>query len=167
MVAKYKKVIIGSRDDAVRAWNIIKQIHEDESDPYEVVFKKHVRDRKSETNALMWHWIDEIMDQSEDESSASAIHHQIKLELGIPILKKYEDFQMLWKHLEHMPYDILIKFMDKKNKCYVPVTSIMTVTDMKKLLTAIKYKYESIGFILTDSTDLYYQAMGYKRKKVD
>lgn len=160
---KMIKIPINDRSVINKVSNVISKILSDDKDvnTTEVVIRNKVSDRNSIQNALLWHWCGEIYKQSDNYSSPYEVQAEIKLNIGVPIMKADVEFMNVWKHVQLLPYEVLLSMMLKKNKCYIPITSIMNVKQMNSLLTITKMTYEQKNMVLTDSKDMYYKQMGW------
>ena len=107
---------------------------------------KQGRDRSLDQNALMWKWAGEFAEQMGDRT-ADETQRQWKLTIGVPILRsENDDFRDFYdKGLRRLAYPEKLAAMQ-----YVPVTSIMTVPQMRKLMDAIQREAAEQGVRLTD-----------------
>jgi len=127
---------------------------------YKIVFKKNDADRSSKQNRLSHKWYAE---RSVDTGLAPDEEKcYCKLMYGCPILiEEDEDFASFFDvAIRRLPYDEMMKAMK-----YVPVTSIMSVKQMTRYMHEVDLASSEIGIPLSRPEDLYYAAMGYKRKK--
>jgi hypothetical protein len=102
-------------------------------------------DRTLEQNSLMWKWAGEAAAQLGDRSADEA-QREWKLTLGVPILRAENDaFRAFYdKALRGMGYHEKLAAM-----AFVPVTSIMTVPQMRQLMDAIQQQAADNGLRLT------------------
>ena len=107
---------------------------------------KQGMDRSLDQNALMWKWAGEFAEQMGDRT-ADETQRQWKLTIGVPILRsENDDFREFYdKGLRRLSYPEKLAAMQ-----YVPVTSIMTVPQMRKLMDAIQREAAEHGVRLTD-----------------
>jgi hypothetical protein len=112
--------------------------------PYTVEFRKGA-DRSHDQNALMWKWAGEFAAQMGDRT-AKEVQHEWKLTIGVPILRSENDaFRAFYdKALKVLEYPEKLAAME-----YVPVTSIMTVPQMKALMDEIQRQAAHNGVRLT------------------
>ena len=110
--------------------------------------------REIAQNSLNWHWIKEIQNQRMEYTNVNEIHNINKLNIGVPILMEVEEFAQGWDCIKNLKYEIQLKMMDKKNKFYLPVTSIMNQKQMKTYLNRMKQIWQNQGVHLTDKEDL-------------
>jgi hypothetical protein len=94
----------------------------------------------------MWKWAGEFAEQMGDRT-ADETQRQWKLTIGVPILRsENDDFRDFYdKGLRRLAYPEKLAAMQ-----YVPVTSIMTVPQMRKLMDAIQREAAEQGVRLTD-----------------
>jgi len=106
-------------------------------------------DRTLEQNALMWKWAGEAASQLGDRS-AGEIQAEWKLTLGVPILRSENEGFCAF-------YDKTIKPLSYPEKLdamgYLPVSSIMTVPQMRQLMDAIERQAAGNGIRLTIPED--------------
>ena len=102
-------------------------------------------DRTLEQNALMWKWAGEAAAQLGDRS-ADDVQREWKLTLGVPILRAENDeFRAHYdKTLRHLSYEDKILAMK-----YLPVTSILTVPQMRAFMDAVERQAAENGIHLT------------------
>lgn len=102
-------------------------------------------DRTLEQNALMWKWAGEAAAQLGDRT-ADEVQREWKLTIGVPILRsENEDFCAFYDQaLRPRSYADKIAAMP-----FVPVTSIMTVPQMRKFMDAVEQNAASNGICLT------------------
>ena len=102
-------------------------------------------DRSLQANALMWQWAGEYAAQLGDRT-AKEVQHQWKLVHGVPILlsenEGFRDFAN--RALKPLTYAERLAAME-----YVPVTSIMTVPQMRALMDAVQREAVENGIRLT------------------
>ena len=113
--------------------------------PYTVEWRKGA-DRSLQANALMWKWAGEYAAQLGDRQ-AKDVQHEWKLRIGVPILRSENDgFRAFYdKTLKPLTYPEKLDAME-----YVPVTSIMTVPQMRALMDAVQREAAENGIRLTD-----------------
>lgn len=113
--------------------------------PFTVEYRQG-RDRSLDQNELMWMWATEAARQRGDMES-DEVQREWKLIYGVPILREEEaDFREVYdKALKGQPYPVKIDAMR-----YLPITSIMTVKQMTRLLDTIQRECAEQGIRLTD-----------------
>lgn len=113
--------------------------------PFTVEYRKG-RDRSLDQNALMWKWAGEVAQQREDVS-ADDTQRRWKLEIGVPILRSENaGFRAFYDEaLKGHTYETKLAAMK-----YVPVTSTMTVPQMKAFMDTIQRECAEQGIRLTD-----------------
>lgn len=113
--------------------------------PYTVEWRKGA-DRSHAQNKTMWLWAGEFAAQMGDRT-AKEVQAEWKLTIGVPILRsENEGFCAFYdKAVKGLAYPEKLSAME-----YVPVTSQMTVPQMKALMEAIQRQAAQQGVILTD-----------------
>lgn len=103
-------------------------------------------DRSLEQNALMWRWAGEFAAQMGDRT-AKDVQAEWKLTIGVPILRSENDgFRAFYdRALKPLPYPDKLDAME-----YVPVSSQMTVPQMRAFMDAIQQQGAENGIRLTD-----------------
>jgi hypothetical protein len=103
-------------------------------------------DRSDRQNRLMWRWADEFAKAMGDRT-ADEVQKEWKLTIGVPILRAENDaFRAFYdKALKVLPYPEKLAAME-----YVPVTSQMTVPQMRAFMDAIQRQGAEQGVTLTD-----------------
>jgi len=108
------------------------------------------RDRSSEQNRLSQKWYSEIAEQTgEDREDVRA---RCKLEIGVPIMREAsEKFRAT--------YDRLIRPLSYEDKLAwirdmdLPVTRLMSVTDMSRYMDLVFKRHAEFGIVLTVPPD--------------
>lgn len=110
--------------------------------------------RSDKQNRLSWIWYREIAD--ERGTTPEEQHRHCKLNYGCPILcAEDEDFAKAFRLLEeNLSYNELLAYMK-----YLPVTRIMTQSQMAQYLTDIDRDVGYDGIELTHPVDLYIDAL--------
>ena len=123
-----------------------------------VTIKPLKKDRRLIQNRLMWHWYKELSKQIDCHGmTKDDLVKQNKLNLGVPILLNDADFAEMWESTKYLSYQQKINIME-----FMPVTSIMKISQMTEYLTDFKMYWNQKGVELTTSIDLYYQALGLR-----
>lgn len=108
------------------------------------------RDRSTEQNRIAFKWYTEIAEQTgEDREDVRA---RCKLEVGVPILRaENEKFRATYDRLlKPLPYaEKLAAIRDME----LPVTSLMTVTQMTTYLDIVFRRHSEMGIVLTVPLD--------------
>lgn len=113
--------------------------------PFTVEWRKGA-DRSHAQNRLMWEWAGQFAAQMGDRS-AGEVQAEWKLTIGVPILRAENDaFRLFYdKALKPLAYPEKLAAME-----YVPVTSQMTVPQMRAFMDAIQRQGAEQGVSLTD-----------------
>lgn len=108
------------------------------------------RDRSSEQNRLSQKWYTEIAQQTgEDREDVRA---RCKLEFGVPIMREAsETFRATYDRLIR-PLDYADK-LDLIRNTDMPVTRLMTVTDMSRYMDLVFQRHAEFGIELTVPPD--------------
>jgi hypothetical protein len=103
-------------------------------------------DRSHAQNRLMWEWAGQFASALGDRA-ADEVQKEWKLTIGVPILRAENDaFRLFYdKALKSLTYAEKLAAME-----YVPVTSQMTVPQMRAFMDAIQRQGAEQGVILTD-----------------
>jgi len=103
-------------------------------------------DRSDRQNKLMWRWAGEFASALGDRT-ADEVQKEWKLTIGVPILRsENEAFRAFYdKALKPLSYPEKLAAME-----YVPVTSQMTVPQMRAFMDAIQRQGAEQGVTLTD-----------------
>ena len=103
-------------------------------------------DRSLEQNALMWKWAGEFASQMGDRT-AKEVQAEWKLTIGVPILRAENDgFRAFYdRALKPLTYAEKLGAME-----YVPVSSQMTVPQMRGFMDSIQRLGAENGVRLTD-----------------
>lgn len=104
------------------------------------------RDRTLDQNALQWLWATEAAHQLGDRT-ADEVRHEWKLHHGVPILREEDaQFREVYdRALKPLPYELKVEAMR-----YVPVTSLMKVSQMVRYLDAVSRQCAQNGVVLTE-----------------
>ncbi|CAB5223091.1 hypothetical protein UFOVP368_56 [uncultured Caudovirales phage] len=113
--------------------------------PFTVEWRKGA-DRSHAQNRLMWEWAGQFASQMGDRN-AGEVQAEWKLTIGVPILRAENDaFRLFYdKALKPLAYPEKLAAME-----YVPVTSQMTVPQMRAFMDAIQRQGAEQGVSLTD-----------------
>lgn len=113
--------------------------------PFTLEWRKGA-DRTLEQNKLMWKWAGEFAAQMGDRT-ADETQKEWKLTIGVPILRsENEGFRSFYDaSLKRLTYPEKLAAME-----YVPVTSQMTVAQMRGFMDAIQRQAAEVGVTLTD-----------------
>jgi len=154
-------IIISSPDDIVVLSNRCKAILESRG-PQEVIIKDLDHSRSNLQNRLAFHWYKYAAVDMGDEIAEDKRAY-CKLHFGVPIRREDEAFREV--------YDRVIRPLTYEQKLEImvgaidfPVTRDMKVKEMSRYLEAMEVHYAGIGVILPKPEDLYYGAMGIKRR---
>jgi len=107
---------------------------------------KQGADRSLDQNSLQWLWAGEAAAQRGD-MTADEVQSQWKLQHGIPILRSENEDYRAWTELALRPlsYEDRLKAMK-----FTPVSSKMTVPQMRQYLDTIQRECAEQGIRLTD-----------------
>ena len=113
--------------------------------PFTVQHKQGA-DRSLDQNALQFMWANEAAQQRGD-CTFEEVRSEWKLRFGVPILRRdADDFRAFYDaSLKHRPYDEKLRAM-----AYVPVSSLMSVKQMREYLDTIQREAAENGIRLTD-----------------
>lgn len=102
-------------------------------------------DRTLEQNALMWKWAGEAASQFGDRTAAE-VQAEWKLTIGVPILRsENEGFCAHYdKTIKRLTYPEKLAAME-----YLPVSSIMSVPQMRAFMDAVERQAADNGIRLT------------------
>ena len=130
-----------------------------EKKPHVMIVKPYKKDRRLIQNRLMWHWYQELAEQSDRHGMTKVdLVCYNKLNLGVPILLIDENFAEVWESMRFLSYEQKLKAMR-----FMPITSIMNIKQMTEFLTDFKIYWNQKGCELTTSQDLYFEALGIKK----
>ena len=103
-------------------------------------------DRSQAQNRLMWEWAGQFAAQMGDRT-ADEVQKEWKLTIGVPILRAENDaFRTFYdQSLKRLTYPEKLAAME-----FVPVTSQMTVPQMRAFMDAIQRQGAEQGVTLTD-----------------
>ena len=103
-------------------------------------------DRSHAQNRLMWEWAGQFAAQMGDRT-ADEVQKEWKLTIGVPILRAENDaFRTFYdQSLKRLTYPEKLAAME-----FVPVTSQMTVPQMRAFMDAIQRQGAEQGVTLTD-----------------
>jgi hypothetical protein len=108
------------------------------------------RDRSAEQNRLSHKWYAEISDQTGED--IEDVRARCKLEIGVPIMRETsEKFRAT--------YDRLVRPLDYEDKLALvrdtdmPVTRLMSVTDMTRYMDEVFRRHAEFGIALTIPPD--------------
>lgn len=113
--------------------------------------------RRAAQNSLMWLWntyVGQLTGQTANE-----VHHQNKLNIGVPILARRDDsFAGAWATIsEHCGYSEQLKIISRMD-----VTSQFRVADMVEYLSDYEHEYQGQGTPLPRPEDRYYEALALR-----
>lgn len=113
--------------------------------PFTVEWRKGA-DRSHAQNRLMWEWAGQFASALGDRT-ADEVQKEWKLTIGVPILRAENDaFRLFYdKALKPLSYAEKLAAME-----YVPVSSQMTVPQMRAFMDAIQRQGAEQGVTLTD-----------------
>lgn len=113
--------------------------------PFTVEWRKGA-DRSHAQNRLMWEWAGQFAAQMGDRT-ADEVQKEWKLTIGVPILRsENEAFRLFYdKALKPLAYPEKLAAME-----YVPVSSQMTVPQMRAFMDSIQRIGAENGIRLTD-----------------
>ena len=124
-----------------------------------MTIKPYKKDRALTQNRLMWHWYKELEQQRDANGmTKDDLVNYNKLTFGVPILSRGDDFNEMWQSTKYLSYEQKLNMMR-----FIPITSIMNITQMTEYLTDFKTAWNQQGVHLTTIEDLYFEAMGIKR----
>ena len=111
------------------------------------VYKGDRKHRSLEANALSNIWYREIALQAGDRTPEE-VKRECKLTCGVPILRvESDDFRNMYdKVVSGHDYETKLEMMD-----YLPVTSLMTVSQMAEYMDTVYYKYTNAGYFMARS----------------
>lgn len=114
--------------------------------PFQLVVTKGSK-RSLQQNALTFQWYNEIA-QQRDDMTVQEVRAECKLVFGVPLLRQEnEAFRETYdKILKPLPYETKLHFIQVTE---LPVTRIMTVSQLGKYLDAIYDHFTRQGFVLT------------------
>lgn len=153
---------LDNTSDLSRITNAIRSVLANKECNVEVIIQERKESRRLIQNALYWHWIAELMQQS-------GIHGMDKQELinfckwtfGIKIvMKSNPDLVEKMKKFAVLDYESKVSLME-----FIPVTSIMKVSEMALYLTEFKLYWSKQGVHLTDKEDMINKAIGQDYEK--
>jgi hypothetical protein len=103
-------------------------------------------DRSLDQNALQFKWAQEAAEQRGD-MTVDEVRCEWKLTIGVPILRaENEDFRAVYDEaIKPLPYGLKLKAMR-----FLPVTSEMTVKQMREYLDTVQRECAEQGIRLTD-----------------
>jgi len=121
--------------------------------------------RSDAQNRINWKWCGEEANFNNmrdkhigKEYTPEQIHRINKLDYGLPILLRDEDFSQFWQPYRDRDREFKLKAMK-----YLPVTSIMEIDQMTEYLATLKQHKEANGIKLTDTSEEYFEAMGWTK----
>lgn len=118
--------------------------------PYTVTVKSG-KDRSQDQNRLMWKWMAEAEDQLQ-EYTASEYQAWCKLHIGVPILRRDDDFRAAYDEvIKPLPYEMKLKAMSPPLD--FPVSRLMTTKQFTRFLDTIYAHFKSLGVQLTEPDD--------------
>ena len=126
----------------------------------QVTVEDKKKDRSSAQNRLSHKWYSVIGKQTFE--SEKEVKNYCKLTFGIPIMiRDIEGFVGMWNiQTEKMTYE-----QEKWSMKFMKLTSLLDVHQMSEYLDQMKLHYEQQGIMLPTKDDLFFEAMGYTRKK--
>lgn len=107
--------------------------------------------RTNPQNDLLWRWNEEIA-RHRGDTTAADVHRENKLLVGCPICMRNDAFRSFVSKLSHLTYEEKLDAMD-----FVPVTSRMSVKEMKEFMDAVERKFRAKGVPLTDPAAMRYE----------
>jgi hypothetical protein len=139
-----KTYLIGSREALAEWFSNITLMGEDFYPITLQVFKGDKKHRSLQQNDLSHVWYRSIAKQSQ-HMSMDEVKRECKLTCGVPILRaESEYFKRMWStFIKGHDYEARIEMMD-----LLPVTSLMTPSQMADYLEAVYYKYNQAGYHL-------------------
>ena len=153
MAKDEKLYVIRNRGDAIALLNIVAGLDTDGDQPWIVRISKAKEARRSKQNRLSWLWYTELGKMTGHGKDYE--HQRCKLNHGIPILREDADFNQWWEDtLGHLIYEQQLLAMQ-----HMDVTSLMSVREFARYLTAIDEEAASMMMILTHPDDLYMDAL--------
>jgi len=128
----------------------------------EVVIRDYEQSRSIQQNRLAFLWYKTISLEKQD-NTPEYYRSFCKLCIGVPIRRENDTFRE--------KYDRVIRPLSYENKIEImgepinfPITRDMGVKEMTHYLDGIDRMYAEQGVVLPKPEDLYYSAMGIKRK---
>jgi len=118
-----------------------------DSKPYQIVIKDYDDSRSANQNRLYYKLLEELAKQG--DSSFNEYRAISKLEIGVPIMRKDEDFRKKYDSIvRHLPYETKIGLMLMD----FPVTSLMTVEQMQSFIDNFYAYWANKGYVLSECT---------------
>lgn len=128
----------------------------------EIIIQDIEKSRSAQQNRLAFSWYKHIAAEMQD-GTAEDKRAYCKLCHGVPIRRENEEFRSVYDaHIKPLSYEAKIACM--KSPIDFPVTRDMSVKDMTSYLQSIEMEFAGQGIILPRPDDIYYSAMGIKRK---
>lgn len=140
-------IIVNSSESLQRAIGDLRQFW----DKHKFLRLKYTSGKKRslDHNAVSWIWYGQISREL-GEDSVDGVHEECKLRFGVPILRAEDaDFREIYDaSLKHLSYEQKLKAMR-----YIPVTSLMSVDQMKRYCDAMQANYAGRGVQLVYQQD--------------
>jgi hypothetical protein len=128
----------------------------------DVTICDHENSRTLAQNKLSFKWYSRIAEEFRDRT-VDEVRAECKLTLGVPIRREDEKFRIVYdEHVRPLPYETKIAYMVEPID--FPITRDMGVKTMSRYLESVEKTYAMQGIILPRPEDMYYLAMGIKRK---
>lgn len=118
--------------------------------------------RTTKQRKLQQVWYTQIANEEQTKNSKKGVECYCKLTFGVPILMRDNPgFAERWtKIANHFMYEEQIKFMID-----FPVTRLFGVRQNIEYLTEMELHYQDEGVVLRNKDDLYWESIGYSRRK--
>lgn len=128
----------------------------------EVIVQDFENSRSSAQNRLAFLWYKHIAAEMQD-GTAEDKRAFCKLCIGVPIRREDDEFRAVYdEHIRPLSYEAKIACMS--SPIDFPVTRDMSVKQMTQYLNNVDAEFAKQGIILPRPEDLYFSALGIKRK---